>query len=106
MPVKMLALLVSLILLSGCDRWPQAWKPFGSTEHKAYKLYRSSMVGSDMKIHIATFDADEGIVIGSNKLYNLHNCEVTRDLFEKNKTEVTRDLFQNEPGVEVKFWCE
>jgi len=54
---------------------------------KPYVLYRSSVVGVE-RIHIATFDADEG------EGYNGANCEIARDLFQK------------QPGVKVRYWCE
>lgn len=69
-------------------------KPLNSSKHPTYKLYRSSLVASDMRIHIATFDADVGMAIGAKRPYNLENCEVARD------------LFQAQPGVKVEFWCE
>lgn len=82
-------LILAALTFAGCSE-----KPLNSSEHPTYKLYRSSLVGSEMRIHIATFDADEGKAIGTNKPYNLENCEVARD------------LFQAQPGVKVKFWCE
>jgi hypothetical protein len=91
-PMKSLAV-ISVVLvaltIAGCNE-----KPLNFSKHPSYKLYRSSMVGSDLRIHIATFDADAGIAIGAIKPYNLENCEVARD------------LFQAQPGVKVKFWCE
>ena len=55
-----------------------------------YTLYRSSATtnGSEMRIHIATFDASDGMT------YNRGNCEIARD------------LFLNQPGVTVSYWCE
>lgn len=52
-----------------------------------YTLYRGSILG-DLRIHMATFDADEG------ESYNSYNCQLTAD------------LIMAIPGVEVKYWCE
>lgn len=46
---------------------------------------------SRMRIHVATFDADEG---DSSQKYNKENCISSAS------------LFQNQPGVIVKYWCE
>ena len=54
----------------------------------SYTLYRNSVSFADMRIHVATFDAEDG------EQYNKENCNVARDLFAK------------QPGVTVKYWCE
>ena len=41
-----------------------------------------------MRVHIATFNADE------DESYNKENCETAQELFQK------------QSGVTVKFWCE
>ncbi len=51
-------------------------------------LYRSSAIDSTMRLHIATFDADEGAA------YNSENCQIAAQ------------LFQGQPGVTVRYWCE
>ena len=51
-------------------------------------LYRSSPLTEGMRIHIATFDTNEGLE------YNRDNCELARK------------LFQQQPGVLARFWCE
>ena len=51
-------------------------------------LYRTSAVDSEMRLHIATFDTDEGAS------YNSENCQITAQ------------LFQGQPGVTVRYWCE
>ncbi len=58
------------------------------SEDRVYTLYRSNPYLKDMRVHVATFDADEK---GS---YNQENCEVARGLFQK------------QPGVSVRYWCE
>jgi hypothetical protein len=59
----------------------------GTSKNATYTLYRSSVTGP-MRMHVASFDADED---GS---YNLENCMIARDLFQK------------QPGVKVVYWCE
>jgi hypothetical protein len=62
---------------------------FGGNDN-IYTLYRTSPVSGNSinRIHIATFDADEG---GE---YNRENCFVAAD------------LFMNQPSVVVRYWCE
>lgn len=60
-----------------------------------WSLYRSSMTNAAMRIHIATFDADDDGSLAENGLtYNGANCDLARN------------LFQAQDGVRVKFWCE
>lgn len=54
-----------------------------------YTLYRGSPIIENARIHIATFDANDG-----DKAYNMGNCQIGQE------------LFQNQPGVTVKYWCE
>ncbi len=58
------------------------------TERTVYRLYRSSMVLKDARLHVASFDAETG------GTYNRENCETARDLFVR------------QPGVMVRYWCE
>lgn len=53
-----------------------------------YTLYRNSMVGDGMRVHVATFDAADG------DDYNRENCDIATHLFAE------------QPGVRVKYWCE
>lgn len=69
--------LLSLLLLASC----------GQSE-TTYTLYRSAFAGDAVRLHIATFDADD------SRDYNRQNCEIARD------------LFQSQPGVSVRYWCE
>lgn len=64
-----------------------------SKENEVATLYRSSVMGDDYRLHIATFDAKEKTNKGRFD-YNWKNCLIARD------------LFQNQIGVEVKYWCE
>lgn len=58
----------------------------GPTE--PFTLYRSSSGDATMRIHLATFDANEA------EAYNRENCDVAAG------------LFQGQEGVKTKFWCE
>jgi hypothetical protein len=60
----------------------------GKSPNNPYTLYRSSAVGGEMRIHVATFDAAE------RQDYNENNCEIARKLFSA------------QPAVGVKYWCE
>ena len=53
-----------------------------------YTLYRNSVTDANMRLHVATFDANQ------KEEYNSGNCEQARE------------LFQGQPGVKTKFWCE
>jgi hypothetical protein len=54
----------------------------------SYTLYRDSVTGPGMRLHIATFDSKDG------EDYNRENCRIATT------------LFQEQPGVRVKYWCE
>lgn len=53
-----------------------------------YTLYRNSVLVHSMRIHVATFDADD------KGAYNQENCRLAQD------------LFQAQEGVTTRFWCE
>jgi hypothetical protein len=53
-----------------------------------FTLYRTSLIGQQMRVHVATFDTANG---GE---YNQENCETARQ------------LFQSQPEVKTRFWCE
>ena len=55
---------------------------------ETYTLYRSSLVDSLGRVHIATFDTTEG------EAYNLENCNLVAA------------LLQAQDGVQTRFWCE
>jgi len=72
-------ILAALPFLAGCSDLIA-----GST---TYTLYRSSVLG-EMRIHVATFDAD------GDEEYNRENCKIAAS------------LFANQPSVKVRYWCE
>lgn len=53
-----------------------------------YTLYRNGSLSDTLRIHVATFDADE------NADDNRDNCEQVRE------------LFQLHPAATSRFWCE
>ena len=57
-------------------------------DRKIFTLYRNSPDYSEMRIHVATFDAYE------RADYNRTNCEIARR------------LFAGQQGVKVQYWCE
>ncbi len=73
--------LVALVLVSeillGC-----------SGSDSKYTLYRNSVTDENLRVHVATFDAESG------NDYNMGNCMIAQELFQK------------QPGIKTKFWCE
>jgi hypothetical protein len=70
--------IVAALLVSGCN------------QGEVFTLYRDSRTsgGEAMRIHVATFDADDG------PDYNRGNCVIAQE------------LFQGQPGVTARYWCE
>jgi major membrane immunogen (membrane-anchored lipoprotein) len=60
----------------------------GASDANTFVLYRNSVTDSNMRVHVATFDATDG------EAYNRENCQVAQS------------LFQAQRGIETKFWCE
>ena len=59
---------------------------------KVYTLYRSGAVDKNIRLHFASFDADDG---SNSEAYNRQNCEKTKIL-----------LSQVTEAFPVKYWCE
>jgi len=74
-----LATAVFAFLLAACG---------GPSDAEIFALYRNSVTSENMRLHIATFDAQDG------EAYNRENCEQAKL------------LFQAQPGVKTRFWCE
>lgn len=53
-----------------------------------YTLYRNGVANDSLRIHVATFDAKDGVE------YNHDNCEQARE------------LFQVQPSTRSRYWCE
>lgn len=70
-------LLAAFLFVSGCG------------PDDVYTLYRASPLSHSMRIHMATFDADDA---GAD--YNRENCAIAAR------------LFMAQPGVTVRYWCE
>lgn len=79
-----LGILRSLALALGAAALVVACDDNSST----FSLYRSSVLGADRRMHVATFDAREG------EAYNRENCSIAAELFGR------------QPGVTVRYWCE
>jgi hypothetical protein len=63
-------------------------RSFAQVEGVVYTLYRTSPVDASMRLHVATFDAQE------SESYNRENCLVAAN------------LFAGQPGVKVRYFCE
>lgn len=74
----MIALALSA-LLSGQANLP---------ENQVFTLYRNSALDPSMRVHVATFDTDNGAA------YNNENCGIAAS------------LFASQDGVSVQYWCE
>jgi hypothetical protein len=77
--IKFFILLAGIFVTEGCNI---------SGDGSTYTLYRSSVMADMPRIHVATFDAQDG------EKYNRENCQIAAD------------LFLAQPGVIVKYWCE
>ena len=77
MPRMRSHLLVACLLLSGCE---------GSDA--MFTLYRNSPADDAMRIHVASFDADE------SASYNDENCRLAAEHFRK------------QAKLNVRYWCE
>lgn len=59
-----------------------------SCSDDVYTLYRNSPVDENERIHVATFDSNNG------EKYNRENCSFTKG------------YFQNNTKLEINYWCE
>jgi hypothetical protein len=73
---------LAVLLLAGCGA------SLDTSDGQVFTLYRDSAIDASMRIHVATFDAENG------EPYNRENCDIAKNLF----------LAQS--GVQVKYWCE
>lgn len=60
----------------------------GPSDQTTYTLYRDSMTGAAMRIHVATFDAGDG------EEYNRINCGLVQEQMKRRLE------------VKVRYWCE
>lgn len=71
---------------------PMAYLILASTaasgDHGMFTLYRSSVVDPVARIHVASFDTNNG------PAYNAENCALVAD------------LLQRQDGIKTRFWCE
>lgn len=61
---------------------------WATSDSTTYTLYRNSLVEDITRVHVATFDADDG------ESYNQENCMIAAELFKQ------------QPSVKVRYWCE
>lgn len=80
---KLSTIALMILLLVGCADGDDVWT-----------LYRSSLVDSKLRIHVATFDEGSPPIRDHGITYNQGNCFLARD------------LFQAQPGIKTTFWCE
>lgn len=80
-------ILASLFLLAGCGQ-----------KSPTYTLYRNSSLDPSLRVHWATFDADDSGAGAGN--YNQENCNYAADLLNKNV------LALNDGVAALRFWCE
>jgi hypothetical protein len=89
--VKHLLLLGSALLAASCSDKPRAG---------TYTLYRNSNFEPSLRVHWATFDADE-----SGPTYNMNNCQMAARLLNANLDAATEQAGQARPK-NFGFWCE
>lgn len=77
MTLQTMAAIVALAGLSGCRK-----------QDGIYTLYRGSAANTQMRVHVATFDAADG------EIYNHGNCLIAAG------------LFASQPNVSIRYWCE
>jgi hypothetical protein len=75
--------LAAAFFLSACDGKAPA-------ENDIYSLYRNSPEFPGMRVHVATFDAEDTSGSGMNRT----NCQIAAEVLAKR------------PGVTLQFWCE
>ncbi len=100
----MLKRLIALILLASCSQVepePQTTARAESDE-SVFSLYRDNVfvaeqTGTPVRIHIATFDAND---IDEN--YNQKNCEQVRQFY----THAWKETHRTKPDYYSNFWCE
>ena len=82
--------LLAILLLSGC----------GSGASNSYTLYRNSSFDVAIRVHWATFDADE-----SDPAYNLNNCLMASRILNANVA-ANAKAEGKELNRSLGFWCE
>ena len=75
-----IGLLAAIIVLQSCNQVPL----IQSKNDTTYTLYRNSILDANMRIHVATFDSEEGGKL--NPDYNNASCRETAELYNKYDT--------------------
>ncbi len=68
-----------------------------------WRLYRSGFLDPDMKIHMATFDTDEGGGVAGD--YNGNLCRLTADFMRVCHSTDVSDC-PGKPWFKTRYWCE
>lgn len=80
-----------------------------SDEDTKYTLYRSGLDFASnspdisARIHIATFDANEGLSAEDKAKYNQANCDFAQELFNAKQPHYSETAMGK---VSLKYWCE
>lgn len=85
---RLIALGTALQILPIIVRLMAVTPAMAAADAEIYTLYRNSVLDVTMRVHVGTFDSDNG------RGYNAENCAVAAD------------LFQRQDGVKTRFWCE
>tara|TARA_R110000772_G_scaffold18400_6_gene51399 strand:- start:9619 stop:9987 length:369 start_codon:yes stop_codon:yes gene_type:complete len=88
---------VIFMVIAGLAIW---WWFFAKDEENIATLYRNSEIDHSMRIHVATFDAEE-----SDKKYNINNCEMSARLRNANIVALINSS-EKSHSQDVGFWCE
>lgn len=92
-PPSAYLLAIAVLALAACE---------GHKTEETYTatLYRNSGLDHSMRIHWATFDADE-----ADRNYNINNCGMAARLLNSNLRASAADE-ENERDEFLGFWCE
>jgi hypothetical protein len=90
------SVVLATVMLVACERSEPIT---AAPEAETATLYRNSFLVSEMRIHWATFDADDG------PGYNTNNCMMAARLLNANLI-ASADAEGKQPYPSVGFWCE
>jgi hypothetical protein len=91
------ALLIMASMISSCSMIGKETEAV--TEAKRATLYRNSTMVTGMRLHWASFDADDG------PSYNISNCMMAARLLNANLL-ASAEAEGKPPPAGVGFWCE
>ncbi|MBY6013590.1 hypothetical protein KUV75_01560 [Qipengyuania gaetbuli] len=103
--MRMIVLLGAALVAAGCSESPVQTEAEPLSEaiseerSVTYTLYRNSDLSRELRVHWASFDADD--LPG----YNLSNCQMAARLLNANITQ-SAEADGKRPYQSVGFWCE